>query len=203
MTAAATLLANLFAAAGVVFSANVAIPQLAKLVKTRRTEGLSATTVAFTCISSVAWGSYGVAHHVVLLGVSSGLVLAAQLPTLILLRRAGAWQGRSQCAAAALSALYLAIGFAGGWAALSGVLVAQVVIQYSPQIVTAFRSERVDGLSERSAQLLLATGCAWGLSGAFGGQYALVCWGVVVAVAGILILIRLHRIPAALATHPV
>jgi uncharacterized protein with PQ loop repeat len=190
MTLSPALLVTLFSAAGAALTAAVSVPQLVRLLRTRVVSGVSASTVGFTAIAGSSWGAYAAHRHLVLLTVSSLIALAANLPMLVILARAGAWSLAGRVVAGAMAIGYAAVVVLWGWPALAVPLVMHVAVQYAPQVSVALRGEDLSGISPASAALLLANGLLWGAAGVFAGDPGLQAWGLLVGSTGAVVWVR-------------
>jgi uncharacterized protein with PQ loop repeat len=151
-------------------------------------DGVSPMAVMNIALTELAWLLYGLIEGLVPVWVVSLPALPLGLWTVVLIRRqitardllgSGVW----------LAAIVL------GWltGALAVVLAASVLVNYGPQVVTAVRGHRLEGLAPATWWLALADASLWGAYGVAVGDPALVGYCVVLSASAAVILWRIWR----------
>jgi uncharacterized protein with PQ loop repeat len=188
---------NLFLTLTVV-SANVlggamAFPQAARLVRTRRVEGVSAAWVGISVAMNLWWLAYGVTEQrwalipvsaisIILYG-AIGLTLVATLGV----RRA------SPMAMAFLALAVVPIPFlvGSGWRTVGVVIGLCYGVQLMPAVVSACRSADLAGVSSGTWVIASAESLLWGIYGVALADAGLVVAGVLGVAMSSLIIARL------------
>lgn len=164
------------------------LPQPIRLMRTGVPDGVSPMAVMNIALTELAWLLYGLIEGLVPVWVVSLPALPLGLWTVVLIRRqitardllgSGVW----------LAAIVL------GWltGALAVVLAASVLVNYGPQVVTAVRGHRLEGLAPATWWLALADASLWGAYGVAVGDPALVGYCVVLSASAAVILWRIWR----------
>ena len=166
----------------------VAIPQIRRL-RAGESGGLSSTTLGMVMASTVGWAGYALLAGLPALCACSTLSFGLRV---VLARRLGPGRRRAWAVAVAVVAVDLVTGLVFGLAAAGLVLAAQGLVQYLPQAITAWRSSDVTGISRGSQRLQAMAGLAWGVSGAFHGDPALMAWSVSTTTTSGSVLLRLR-----------
>jgi uncharacterized protein with PQ loop repeat len=180
-----------FVAAAATFLAGVfLIPQIARLVRSGDTAGVSTIWAAFGALTNAAWVWY--------LG-ALGLWAAAMAPALAVMTygitvkviarndRQGTWLWSSGVYGAFIAGL----AWLGGTDTLGSVLSVTPAIQLTPGIIAVFREVRPTGVSPTTWGLCLGEAALWGVYGWLVSDTALVGYGLFTCAGSILILGRL------------
>lgn len=159
----------------VVIAANVlggamAIPQAAKLVRSRRVDGVSATWAGISATVNGWWAVYGIGTgDVAIVPVSVVSVMAYLAIAIALVRYGSESRGRvvaimtaSGAAIAIVPLLALALG---GWTTAGVALGALYGVQLSPAVVAVHRAPDVSGVSRATWAIAFAEAALWGVYG--------------------------------------
>lgn len=137
-----------------------ATPQLAHLMRARKSFGVSVDTSGTICVVSLGWTAYGIITHQSFVALASGFMASLFfLITIIAL-----WLGRSvrefRVAPIWLAALFMAGAFFGK-TGLGLLLSISALISNVPQIRVAYKEENLSGLSVGTWALTLLAGLTW------------------------------------------
>ena len=164
------------------------LPQPLRLLRTGVPDGVSAMAVMNIALTELAWLIYGLVEGLVPVWVVSLPAFPLGLWTVVLLRRqintrdllgSGAW--------------LVAIVLGSIFGALAVVLAASVFVNYGPQVVTAIRGHRLEGLAPATWYLALADAALWGAYGISVGDPALLGYCVILTLSALVILGRIWR----------
>jgi len=137
-----------------------ATPQLAHLVRARKSFGVSVDTSGTICVVSLGWTTYGIITHQPLVALASGFMASLFLLITII----ALWLGRSfrefRVAPIWLTALFLA-GVFFGKTGLGLLLSISALISNVPQIRVAYKDVNLSGLSIGTWSLTLLAGLTW------------------------------------------
>jgi len=172
--------------ASVVFLARL-MPQPIRLARTGVPDGVSGLGAINSVVSDIAWILYGLVAGLVPVWAVTAAALVPGLATVALLRRrlvradllgGAAWLG-----------LILIAAVAGK---LALVLAGSVLVNQGPQVWTAIRSNRLEGIAKTTWYIALADAAVWGLYGVVQPEadFALVGYGVVLMSSAVTILLR-------------
>ena len=169
------------------------LPQILKLRATRDTAGVSWSWATLTCLNNAAWIAYFALEHywTALIPSSSATVLSGTLAVLLSVRG----QARLRPAiligtwAAMLVGAYLILGRTG----LGAMLTAAFVVQVTPSIWTAYRTEHPTGISAGTWLLILGELSCWLTFGLHESDPRLITLGLTGVTASALMLARIHR----------
>jgi len=179
-----------------VISGAFLVPQLRRLRRTQDGGGVSLTAAGVGLVSTVAWATYGFGTESLAL-VAPSLIGAAQYAALVwLLRSTGHTSPLSVVAALlviAVSGSASAIAGHGPWAGIGTALTIAVVVQYTPAVLDARRSETVSGISQSTWLLIGVNGSTWASYGLLVGDDAVAAYGVVLGVAAGAVLLAARR----------
>ena len=171
--------------ASVVFLARL-LPQPIRLARTGVPDGVSPLGALNSAVSDIAWVLYGLAAALIPVWAVAAVALLPGIATVVLVRRriaridllgAGAWLALILVAAALNS--------------LAVVLAASVLVNQGPQVWTAIRSNRLDGISKTTWYIALADAALWGSYGVALLDVALIGYGVVLLTSAVVILTRI------------
>lgn len=171
------------------------LPQLLKLRSTSDTAGVSWSWAALTSVNNGAWLVYFAlsAYWTALVPASSATLLAGALATMLAL--SGEAKARSALMIGGWAALLGAALTAAGRAGLGMLLTAAFVLQVTPSIWTAYRTDRPTGISQGTWMLILGELSCWTIFGVHNGDPRLVTLGFTGVSASVLMLARIHRTP--------
>lgn len=182
---AATILGGVGTAIGLVR----ALPQLARLLRTRDVHGVSVDTAATSSAVSFGWAAYGVLTGqppVTFATGASGVVFALVAVLALRLGR----RPTELRAAPVWIAVLLAVGLATGSGGLGVVLPLSVVVANVPQLVVAFRETDLRGLSALTWALSSADGLTWGVYALLAGDRSILVFGLLQVTTSVPIVIR-------------
>jgi len=159
------LLANLAVAAATVATLFFLVPQIAKLVRTGDSAGVSATWPAIGFISNIGWFVYFVhealwASLLAPLGAATGYAV-----TLWALARTGRPLGASYLRGIVFGSVLVATTAVAGWTALGVALGLSFGVMMVPSLWTAYRTANPSGISPGTWWLGVAEAGLWGFYG--------------------------------------
>ena len=170
------------------------LPQLARLRRTGETAGVSWSWAALTSVNNAAWAWYFAlsGFWTALVPAISATVLAGALA--VLLARSGSGVPRRPAALAlAWTALLVAAAGLFGRAGLGTALIAAFLVQVTPSVWTAYRSDRTTGISVGTWLLILGELLCWGVFGVYRSDPRLTVLGTTGVAASLLVLARVVR----------
>ena len=178
------------------------VPQIVRLLRTGRTEGVSPTWAAVGMTINLGWFTYVVEERfwVTIPSVIAAIVSFAM--ALYLLYRNGADVRPGLLTAAAVAVASTVIQLAAGWTVLGTVLGLSNGLYLGPSVVAAWRSHVPIGVSPVTWMLTVLEGLKWGFYGVLVFSGPIVVYGSTAVLLALLVLLRLwtvrHRIRAAL-----
>jgi uncharacterized protein with PQ loop repeat len=178
-----------FAAA--VFAIPQFLPQITKLRKTDDATGVSWPWAALTSVNNAAWLTYfTLAHYwTALVPAISATTLAGALAIMLSLRVEV--RPRSAVAVATWTALLVAALAVAGRVGIGTLLTGAFMLQVTPSIWTAYRTERPTGISRGTWTLILAELSCWLTFGLHQSDPTLIVLGCSGVAAAILMLGRI------------
>jgi MtN3 and saliva related transmembrane protein len=178
-------------AVAVVLAVTQPVPQVVRMLRTRSIAGLSGSTTWLGLTINSAWVAYGVGRGLLPVAVLSGAYVVGYATVGVLLLRHGMRRGTGTAALAAVGL----IGFTlvAGWAALGTALALAVGVQFVPQVVQAWRSPDLSGLSAGTYWVCALDGAIWGAYGLVMVDLPLVLYGVVMLAVAVLVLVPRRR----------
>lgn len=153
---------SLLGALGTLIGLVRAVPQLARLLRTRQAYGVSVDTAATSSIVSFGWATYGLLTgqlYVSLATGSSGVIFA--IITVMALRFGR--RAREFAIAPVWLVVLLLVGALAGSAGLGVVLPISVLAANIPQLWVAYREGNLADLSLGTWLLSIADGLVWGI----------------------------------------
>lgn len=179
--------------AAVAFAIPQFLPQILKLRRTGDTAGVSWPWAALTSVNNAAWFAYFAlsAYWAALVPSSSATLLAGALATM--LARRGRATVRPAALIGAWAALLTAALAVSGRAGLGTLLTAAFVLQVTPSIWTAYRTDRPTGISQGTWILILGELSCWAAFGLHKSDPRLIVLGFSGAAASLLMLARIRR----------
>jgi uncharacterized protein with PQ loop repeat len=169
------------------------LPQLVKLRATRDTAGVSWSWATLTGVNNGAWLVYFAlsGYWTALVPASSATLLAGALATMLAL--SGQAKARPALIIGGWTALLGAALTAAGRTGLGTLLTAAFVLQVTPSIWTAYRTDRPTGISHGTWMLILGELSCWTIFGVHNGDPHLATLGFTGVAASVLMLARIHR----------
>ena len=166
------------------------LPQVAKLLRTRIPDGVSATWAGFGVVTNVAWAAYLAAQALWLAVPSVVMIIAGYGATFILLRGLGTRVARAVGLAAIWGAALAVGGVLTGWTGLGTILGFSYTIQVLPGIWVAYRTPRPQGIAPATWVITLIEGLLWGYYGWWHGDDPLMVYAVIATLASLSMLGR-------------
>ena len=174
------------------------LPQITRLLRIGRTEGVSPIWAAIGATVNLGWISYVIAEELwvaipsVVAGAGSyGVVL-------YLLHRNGVSVRAGLIFSAMVTVACVIVQMVAGWTVLGTVLGLSNGLYLGPSVVAAWRSYAPAGVSPLSWSLVALEGVTWGLFGLLVEAAPVVVYGVTASLLAGLVLLRLwvtrHRI---------
>jgi uncharacterized protein with PQ loop repeat len=170
------------------------LPQLARLRRTGETAGVSWSWAALTSVNNAAWACYFAlsGFWTALVPAISATVLAGALAVL-LARSGGGVPRRPAALALGWTALLIAAAGLFGRAGLGTALIAAFLVQVTPSVWTAYRSDRTTGVAVGTWLLILGELLCWGVFGVYRSDPRLTVLGATGVAASLLVLARVAR----------
>ncbi len=178
--------------ASAVFAVPQFLPQLVQLWRTGDAAGVSWSWAALTSVSNGGWIAY-----FALSGFWTSLVPSTSVTALagvlagLLGRRTGVTR-RQAVITAGWAGLLAIAGAAGGRIGLGTALTASFVLQVTPSVWTAYRTERPTGIARGTWLLILGELVCWGAYGYAQSDWRLIVLGWTGVTASLLMLARAH-----------
>jgi hypothetical protein len=169
------------------------LPQLRKLRRTDDPAGVSWPWATLTSVNNAAWIGYFAlsAYWAALVPAASATLLAGALA--VMLARRGRAKGRPAVLIGAWVTLQAAAFAVAGRAGLGTLLTAAFVVQVTPSVWTAYRTDRPTGISRGTWLLILGELSCWTTFGVHKADPRLMVLGVTGVAASLLMLARIHR----------
>jgi len=148
------------------FLATVAIltawPQAIRLIRTRNSDGVNATTAGFACLSMIAWSGYTYRLGDTPALISSVGPLAAWCTTLVMLVSLKAPDAvRTVLKITPVAVGLLLLSASSSWAWTGGIAAAGSALWALPQLRTALTVKRLEGVSIVSYTAMAAENVGW------------------------------------------
>lgn len=179
------------------------VPQIVRLLRTGRTEGVSPAWAAGGMTINLGWMTFVVAEEYWVTIPSIVAAIVSFGTALYLLYRNGADVRAGLAMSAAIALASVGIQMTAGWTVLGTVLGLSNGLYLGPSVVAAWRSRVPVGVSPVSWVLTTVEGLKWGLYGALVASGPIMVYGSTAILLAALVLLRLwvarHRIRAALA----
>jgi uncharacterized protein with PQ loop repeat len=169
------------------------VPQILKLRRTGDTAGVSWAWAALTSLNNAAWLAYFAlsGFWTAIVPSSSATLLAGALAAMLTAR--GQARTRTGVVITAWAALLITGFIVAGRTGLGTLLTAAFILQVTPSIWTAYRTEHPTGISPATWMLILGELSCWTTFGIHKSDPRLMILGVTGVTASILILARIHR----------
>lgn len=162
------------------------VPQIVRVLRTRSVAGVSGPTTWIGFAVNVAWVTYGIARGLASVAVLSGAYVVGYAVVGALLLKGGNRRGIAWALVAAAAMAGLAVG--GGWAFLGTVLALAVLPQHLPQVVEAWTSQDLTGLSPGTYIVGVLDGLVWGGFGMVVTDGPLMLYGVIMCSVAVAVL---------------
>ena len=180
------------------------VPQIVRLVRTGRTEGVSPSWAALGMTINLGWLAYLVAQQYWVAIPSVVAAITSFGLALWLLHRNGGEVRTGLLMSAATAVACVVIQLAAGWTVLGTVLGMSNGLYLGPSVVAAWRTHVPAGISPLSWALTVLEGLKWGFYGALVESGPIVVYGSTAILLAGMVLLRLwmarHRIRAVLGT---
>jgi uncharacterized protein with PQ loop repeat len=173
-----------------IFAVPQFLPQLARLRRTGDTAGVSWMWAALTSVSNGGWTGYFALSRLwaALVPSVSATLLAGTLA--VLLARRDGLSRRAATVATGWAALLTVAGALFGRAGLGTALTVSFVIQTTPSVLKAYRSDGVSGISRGTWLLIFGELLCWGIFGTCESDPRLMVLGWTGVTASLLVLAR-------------
>lgn len=182
----------------------VSIPQMGRLIRTGRTDGLSLAGDLLTAASGIGWICWALSVGDLPTLASGFLVLAGYLPTAYLASRLGCHTDRTDKLALTAGITGLLVAGMTGQLGLS--LLWFAVIQYGPYLKAAMTADTIEGVSVAANVLRGTYGAGWAAYGLMANEWPLAGWGAVTMLVFLLVaataMTRRHVTPAGVTATP-
>src|SRR5918993_5188905 len=172
------------------------LPQLRKLGATNDTAGVSWPWATLTSVDNAAWFAYFAlsGYWTALVPASSATLLAGALAAM--LARRGRAKARPAVLIGAWVALLTAAFGVAGRTGLGTLLTAAFILQVTPSIWTAYRTQRPTGISQGTWLLILGELSCWATFGLHKSDPSLIVLGFTGVAASLTMLGRIRRTTA-------
>lgn len=177
-------------------------PQIVRLARTRRIDGVSPAWAAVGMTINLGWITWVLAERLWLPIPAVVAAIVSFGTVLYLLYRNGADVRAALWVSAGIAVACVGIQQAAGWTVLGTVLGLSNGLYLGPSVVAAWRAHTPVGVSPLSWVLTVLEGAVWGLYGVVVVEAPIMVYGSTAMLLGALVLLRLwmtrHRIRAAL-----
>ncbi len=177
-------------------------PQIVRLVRTRRTEGVSPAWAAVGMTINLGWLTFVVEERFWVTIPSIVAAVVSFAVALYLLYRNGADVRPALLMSAVVAVASVGIQMAAGWTVLGTVLGLSNGLYLGPSVIAAWRSHAPAGVSPVTWWLTVLEGLKWGFYGVLVFSGPIIVYGSTAMILAALVLLRLwvtrHRIRAAL-----
>jgi uncharacterized protein with PQ loop repeat len=169
------------------------LPQIIKLRATDDAVGVSWSWATLTSMNNAAWLVYFALsrYWTALVPSSSATLLAGTLATMLFLR--GQAKARPTVLIGTWITLLGAAFSVAGSAGLGTLLTAAFVLQVTPSIWTAYRTDRPTGISRGTWMLILGELSCWTIFGLHKSDPRLITLGITGVIASVLMLARIYH----------
>ncbi len=178
------------------------LPQIVRLIRTRRIEGVSPAWAAGGATINLGWLAYVIEGRFWVTIPSIIVAIVSFVLALYLLYRNGADIRAGLLMSGAIAVASVAIQQAAGWTVLGTVLGLSNGLYLGPSVVAAWRSHAPVGVSPWTWGLTVLEGVKWGFYGVLVEAVPIMVYGSTAILLALLVLLRLwmtrHRIRAAL-----
>jgi hypothetical protein len=196
-------LANVAILLAMASSTTFLVPQIVKLLRTRDSEGVSATWPALGFVINIGWFVYLVSQQLWISILAPFVTFVSYGVIVWALRRTGRVLSRSYTRGVVGAVTLIAVGSVGGWKVLGVVLGVSYGIMLAPSIWTAYRTVIPSGISPLTWWIGLLEALLWGYYGWFHSDQGILTFMVVGVVGSGLMLIRYYSTRKRLVEAPV
>ncbi len=137
-----------------------AAPQLIRLLRERKSFGVSVDSSGTSCVVSLGWTTYGIITHQIFVALASGAIASLFFIITVAALRLGRSAREFRIAPIWLVVLFSAVAFFGK-NGLGLMLSISALISNVPQIRVAYKEENLSGLSLGTWLLTLSGGLIW------------------------------------------
>ena len=137
-----------------------AAPQLIRLLRERKSFGVSVDSSGTSCVVSLGWTTYGIITHQIFVALASGAIASLFFIITLAALRLGRSAREFRIAPLWLVVLFSAVAFFGK-NGLGLMLSISALISNVPQIRVAYKEENLSGLSLGTWLLTLSGGLIW------------------------------------------
>ena len=141
-----------------------AAPQLIRLLRERKSFGVSVDSSGTSCVVSLGWTTYGIITHQIFVALASGAIATLFFIITLAALRLGRSAREFRIAPLWLVVLFSAVAFFGK-NGLGLMLSISALISNVPQIRVAYKEENLSGLSLGTWLLTLTGGLIWFIYG--------------------------------------
>lgn len=165
-----------------------AAPQLGRLIRARKSFGVSVDTSGTSCVVSLGWTVYGVLTNQPFVTLASGVMASFFFIITVVALRLGRSVSEFRIAPLWLIIL-LAAGLSFGTNGLGAVLSVSVLASNIPQIRVAYNEKNLSTLSLETWLLSLSGGLVWGFYGILGIDFSIIASAFFQVTTSIMIII--------------
>ena len=165
-----------------------AAPQLGRLIRARKSFGVSVDTSGTSCVVSLGWTVYGVVTNQPFVTLASGVMASFFFIITVVALRLGRSVSEFRIAPLWLIIL-LAAGLSFGTNGLGAVLSVSVLASNIPQIRVAYNEKNLSTLSLETWLLSLTGGVVWGFYGILGIDFSIIASAFFQVTTSIMIII--------------
>ena len=165
-----------------------AAPQLGRLIRARKSFGVSVDTSGTSCVVSLGWTVYGVLTNQPFVTLASGVMASFFFIITVVALRLGRSVSEFRIAPLWLIIL-LAAGLSFGTNGLGAVLSVSVLASNIPQIRVAYNEKNLSTLSLETWLLSLTGGVVWGFYGILGMDFSIIASAFFQVTTSIMIII--------------
>jgi uncharacterized protein with PQ loop repeat len=180
---------ELLAVVATLLTATFLVPQIARLLSSGDTAGLSAVWAGFGVVTNLAWVVYVGTEDLWIAAIAPALAVVSYSITLILIVRRtpgiGWWRSSFWYSASLLTAEALM-----GPAGLGLLLAMTPAIQVMPGVIAAYGTRRPTGVAPVTWMIAGAEALLWGGYGWLVADLPIVAYGLVTVIGSVLILAR-------------
>jgi hypothetical protein len=185
-------LANIAIVLATISTVSFLLPQIAKLVRTGDSDGVSTTWPTLGFVINVGWFVYLIAQELWASIFAPFFTFLAYAVTMWAVGRTGRNLSTSYLRGAAAAVLLIATALLGNWETLGVVLGLSYGVVLAPSIWTAYRTAIPSGISPLTWWIGLAEAVLWGYYGWFHSDHGIVTFTVVGVIGSGLMLIRFY-----------
>ena len=185
-------LANLAAIAATLLTAGFLLPQVIKLIRTRDSEGVSATWPALGFVTNVGWFVYVINQGLWTAILAPFITFIFYAVTLWAVGRTGRSLRAAMFRGAGWSVLLVAVLATGGWITFGVALGLSYGVVLAPSIWTAYRTVDTSGIAPGTWWIGALEAALWGYYGGFHSDRGILTLAVIGVVGSALMLVRYY-----------